>query len=307
LMQKLETINKTEILTESEKKETTWTDKSGKKHPATQVKGDKYTGKEADKEDKKSKKDDLEENFNSAIARSLVEEFGYDLDERITINPDGTTSGGIAPAPAASPWANDPAKDAAWKALTPQDQKWLGGADPTDTAILARAPNKGKPAAPAAAPAVSNSQNPGGMSDEEMLARQQQPAATTAAPPAGGAGGDAAVAKTRERMTALLDKLEKTGGVSGSPAAAPTAAKPATGAATKPAAAPAPATSTPAAAPDAAAPSGAQAAGQSVGGAIKSGAKAVGDFAKGAYQGLTKESVNYQDDQILLAIKNIQY
>jgi len=38
---------------ESEKKETTWTDMKGKKHPATQVKGDKYTGKEAEKEDKK--------------------------------------------------------------------------------------------------------------------------------------------------------------------------------------------------------------------------------------------------------------
>ena len=149
LMQKLETINKTEILTESEKKETTWTDKSGKKHPATQVKGDKYTGKEAEKESK-PKKDDLEENFTSAIARGLVEEFGYDLDERITINPDGTTSGKIAPPPAAaasSPWANDPAKDAAWKALSPEDQKWLGGADPTDQFILARAPNGGKPAA----------------------------------------------------------------------------------------------------------------------------------------------------------------
>ena len=66
-----------------------------------------------------------------------------------------------APAPAAkpagpaSPWANDPAKDAAWKALSPEDQKWLGGADPTDKFILARAPKKGAPAAaaPAATPA----------------------------------------------------------------------------------------------------------------------------------------------------------
>lgn len=37
----------------SEKTATTWTDKSGKKHPATKVKGDKYTGKEAEKDDKK--------------------------------------------------------------------------------------------------------------------------------------------------------------------------------------------------------------------------------------------------------------
>ena len=91
------------------------------------------------------------------------------LDERITINPDGTTSGSIAPPPrqaasapapaaapaaSASPWANDPAKDAAWKALSPEDQKWLGGADPTDKFILARAPNKGKATAAPAAPAA---------------------------------------------------------------------------------------------------------------------------------------------------------
>jgi len=60
-----------------------------------------------------------------------------------------------APAAAPSPWANDPAKDAAWKALSPEDQKWLGKADPTDTIILSRAPNKGKPAAPATAPAAA--------------------------------------------------------------------------------------------------------------------------------------------------------
>ena len=78
-----------------------------------------------------------------------------------------------------NPWeGKDPAKAQAWASMSPADQKWLGGADPTDPMILARAPNKGKAAAPAtapaapAAPAVSNPQNPGGMSDEEMLARQ---------------------------------------------------------------------------------------------------------------------------------------
>ncbi len=51
-------------VTEATKTPTTWTDKSGKKHPATSVKGDKYTGKEAEKEAKKSKKeDDLGEGF----------------------------------------------------------------------------------------------------------------------------------------------------------------------------------------------------------------------------------------------------
>lgn len=42
-------------LGEAEKKETTWTDMKGNKHPATQVKGDKYTGKEAEKEEKDKK------------------------------------------------------------------------------------------------------------------------------------------------------------------------------------------------------------------------------------------------------------
>lgn len=44
-----------QTLTEAEKKETTWTDMKGNKHPATQVKGDKYTGKEAEKEEKAKK------------------------------------------------------------------------------------------------------------------------------------------------------------------------------------------------------------------------------------------------------------
>lgn len=45
-------IENTKTLTEAEKKETTWTDMKGNKHPATQVKGDKYTGKEAEKDEK---------------------------------------------------------------------------------------------------------------------------------------------------------------------------------------------------------------------------------------------------------------
>ncbi len=48
-------LSTTQSLGEAEKKETTWTDMSGKKHPATQVKGDKYTGKEAEKDEKEKK------------------------------------------------------------------------------------------------------------------------------------------------------------------------------------------------------------------------------------------------------------
>ena len=279
LMQKLETINKTEILTEAEKKETTWTDKSGKKHPATQVKGDKYTGKEAEK-DAKPKKDDLDEHFTSAIAQALVEEFGYEVEEStLTENPH----------------ASDPAKSAAWAALSPEDQKWLGGADPTDPAILARAPNKGKPAAtapgagtkPASAPELVGTQNqaPDAAAQADRIANRmdQEAGANTAgqaaapAAPAAPAAVDPAVAATREKFKALLDKLEKTGGVSGSaPApAAPTASKkPTTGAATKQSQ-PLPGVT-------------------GVPGAQISNTPAA-------------ESVTYEDDQILLAIKNVRF
>lgn len=44
-----------------EKKETSWTDKSGKTHGATRVKGKNYTGKEADKKEKKANEDAVSE------------------------------------------------------------------------------------------------------------------------------------------------------------------------------------------------------------------------------------------------------
>jgi hypothetical protein len=75
-----------------------------------------------------------ENQFKSSIAQELLKEFG--LDEAAPQNP----------------WANDPEKSAAWAALTPEDQAWLGGADPTDTNILRRAPNKGQPAPQTATP-----------------------------------------------------------------------------------------------------------------------------------------------------------
>lgn len=46
-----------------------------------------------------------------------------------------------SPTATPNPWeGKDPAKAAAWAKLTPNQQKWLGGADPTDQFILARAP-----------------------------------------------------------------------------------------------------------------------------------------------------------------------
>jgi hypothetical protein len=167
LMQKLETIDKKQNLMEAEKKETTWTDKSGKKHPATQVKGDKYTGKEAEKDDKKKTDEGIV--FNSSIAQMLLREFG--LEE----------------APVANPYQGADAEKFA--AMSPADQAWLtkGGGKPdiNDQFILARAPNKGKPAltAPtaggqAASPApASNTQD---MGDGSKLTTDPKTGATAA-------------------------------------------------------------------------------------------------------------------------------
>lgn len=55
LLEKIDAIEGREQLTEAKKESTTWTDKSGKEHPATKVTGDKYTGKEAEKEEKAKK------------------------------------------------------------------------------------------------------------------------------------------------------------------------------------------------------------------------------------------------------------
>lgn len=49
-----------------------------------------------------------------------------------------------AAGPVTNPWdGKDPVKAAAWAALPPEDQKWIGKADPTDKFILARSPSKG--------------------------------------------------------------------------------------------------------------------------------------------------------------------
>jgi len=63
-----------------------------------------------------------------------------------------------------NPWqGKDEAKAAAWNKLSPEDQKWLGNADPTDEFILSRAPNKGKPAQTAPASDTGSEDN---MDDE---------------------------------------------------------------------------------------------------------------------------------------------
>jgi hypothetical protein len=151
---------------------------SGAKVKATKVQG--WQSQKADKEaDKERKKNDEGIQFRSAIANALLKEFGYSqVDEGPLTTADGSPvlSGDGTPwqsgkpagntsrvpngaqgvhsrypmpeAPAAggtaNPWeGKDPAKAAAWAALSPEDQKWLGMADPTDKIILARAPSNG--------------------------------------------------------------------------------------------------------------------------------------------------------------------
>jgi len=167
-------------------------------------------GKDKDqkKAEKKKKNEDVE--FQGSIAQMLLREFGLEEAE------------------AANPWANDPAKSAAWAALTPQDQKWLGGADPTDPNILARAPNKGKPAAPAApaaapaaaapaaaapaaaAPAVGASAEGNAGEAEAQAAMAAQSAAPAAAAPAAAAPAAPTIdPKKIARFKELLAKAAK--------------------------------------------------------------------------------------------------
>jgi hypothetical protein len=331
LMQKLEKINTAQIVTESVETKQVITESVVRRVV----------------------KESADPVFTSSIARGLVEEFGYELDEE-TLEEAG------------NPWeGKDPAKAAAWATMSPEDQKWLGGADPTDKYILMRAPNKGKPAAPAAAapdaaydlnkpakmptslmpggaatkPSNTPAVAPGGvqaMGDDDgntmitkpdgtvqVVGPDGKPLAnggkvdagaatkpTTGTPPAGGAGGDAAVKATREKLTALLDKLEKTGGVSGSAPAADT------GAATKPAQAPSKPAAKPAAKPAIQPSVGSQGIKAGTPGAAnQQQADALNLLAAGGMGAesikhtgnLIGESAIYQDDQTLLAIKNIKY
>jgi hypothetical protein len=266
LMQKLETINTTQIVKESVETKKVITESVARRVV----------------------KESADPVFTSSIARGLVEEFGYEVEEStLTENPH----------------ASDPAKSAAWAALSPEDQKWLGGADPTDPAILARAPNKGKPAAtapgagtkPAAPTAPIGTTAQGDDAGNTMITKPDGTVQVVGPdgnviPPGGGketppgaatkpAAVDPAVAATREKFKALMDKLEKTGGVSGSapaPAAPkPTApAKPTTGAGTKPA--------------------------QSLPGVTGVPGAQISNTP-------AAESVTYEDDQTLLAIKNIRF
>jgi hypothetical protein len=68
---KKEEDKKEEKVDEATKTDKPWTDMKGNKHPGTAVKGDKYTGKEAEKEDKKAKKESIEPEFKSKFMKMV--------------------------------------------------------------------------------------------------------------------------------------------------------------------------------------------------------------------------------------------
>ena len=90
------------------------------------------------------------------------------------------------PAGVPNPWeGTDPVKAAAWAKLSPEDQKWLGNADPTDPAILARAPSQ-----PSAASQVASGVRDIGRNIRGAFGfghRAQQPTQQAAAPAPGAA------------------------------------------------------------------------------------------------------------------------
>ena len=194
-MQKLETINTKQIVTESVETKQVITESVSRRVVES-----------------------AEPAFTSSIARSLAEEFGYELDEAGPNDPNATAAtaantktmqdarakkdaasgqvvgsgttpapAGQAASPAAAPAAGAPAAggvanpyqgaDAAkFAAMSPADQAWLtkGGGKPdiNDQFILARAPNKGAPAK--ATGAVLDPTGPASGKESDMMAAADQ-------------------------------------------------------------------------------------------------------------------------------------
>lgn len=73
----------------AEKTATTWTDMKGNKHPATKVKGDKYTGKEAEKEEKKSKKDESVTRSKKVVAESIEQPLTFKEMMKLVVESGG--------------------------------------------------------------------------------------------------------------------------------------------------------------------------------------------------------------------------
>jgi hypothetical protein len=171
LINKMDAIGGKQNLTESDdrkpakKQEREVELPSGAKVKATKVQG--WQSQKGDKEaDKERKKNDESVSFKSSIANALLKEFGYvnegpldDLQAWHKKNSDAVAAKQTADAQATKDMA-DPAAQAKIKAgLSPEQLKWLGGANPADPIIMSRlkaavpdAPKAGQAASPVATP-----------------------------------------------------------------------------------------------------------------------------------------------------------
>ena len=111
LIAKMDQIEGKKFLTESEKKDSTWTDMKGNKHTATKVKGKSYGNQPEPKEvDDEGKSKKVKEGLG--IYESLMEEFNLKEEEF---------------------------------QFSPEQEKWLGGANRQDPNIIARMPGPKPP------------------------------------------------------------------------------------------------------------------------------------------------------------------
>ena len=111
-----------------------------------------------------------------------------------------------------NPWPAGTPHAAAWDTMSPEDKKWLGGADPTDKYILARAPNGGKPVAkpaPVAAPAPAAVATP--VAEPAPAAPAQQQAANPTPAPKPVAPSDSKVLTLQNKLIGLGAKIKADG------------------------------------------------------------------------------------------------
>ncbi len=233
LIAKMDQIESKKILTEAEdrpaakKTDTTWTDKSGKKHPATRVQGSKSVAadKEADKERKKHDKDLEEMTIKSAIAQELLKEFNVS-DEPVeefvdkvsnyfkqnAANYRARQASGELPPDGYNPEVSGP-----WMGKTQQVPVTSGDGTPIKTGSggnlvsnvpVSNPPTAGKP--PASAPGAQDD-----ATGVDAAVAAQQAAGPT----------DAEIAANNAALGNWTDQPDTTGGTSGKPPAQPQGAK----------------------------------------------------------------------------------
>ena len=121
-------------------------------------------------------------------ADSVAAQQNRELDQLDQLKKNaGLQKAAATPAAAATPnpWTGkDPEKAAAWAKLSPQDQKWLGNADPTDPYILARAPSQPSTASQLATGVRDLGRDIRGAFGFGPKAKQPAPAAAAPAPSA---------------------------------------------------------------------------------------------------------------------------